>query len=336
MTGSAYNDAHEKDSTIHEVAADLAYRRLAIVNVVFYGPSGAGDRSWVLIDAGLPKTTELIAGAAAERFGEGARPAAIILTHGHFDHVGALRELATRWDAPVYAHPLEHPYLNGQSPYPPPDPSVGGGLMARFSGLYPRGPVDVSRWLRALPDDGSVPEMPGWRWLHTPGHTPGHVSLWRDDDRLLVAGDAFVTTKQESVYAVAVQKPELHGPPRYFTPDWQAAKTSVERLAALEPERAVTGHGRAMQGAALRAALHSLARNFETQAVPQRGRYVGEPARADTGGTTYLPRIPRPEGWVLNATFAGAALTLLGGWLIYRGLEKRKARSSGPGHRRDY
>ena len=40
--------------------------------------------------------------------------------------------------------------------------------------------------------------MPGWRWVHTPGHTAGHVSLFRDADRTLIAGDAFVTTKQES------------------------------------------------------------------------------------------------------------------------------------------
>jgi glyoxylase-like metal-dependent hydrolase (beta-lactamase superfamily II) len=70
--------------------------------------------------------------------------------------------------------------------------------MARLSPLYPRGPVNVSGRLRALPADGSVPGMPGWRWVHTPGHTPGHVSLWRESDRTILAGDAFITTRQES------------------------------------------------------------------------------------------------------------------------------------------
>lgn len=272
----------------HEVAPDLAYQRLAIVNVAFYGLPGAGDRQWVLVDAALPGTAGQIKKAAAERFGPNARPAAIIMTHGHFDHVSALRELADLWDAPVYAHELERPYLDGTAAYPPPDPTVGGGLMSLLSPLYPRGPVDVSARLQTLPADGSVPFMPGWRWIHTPGHAPGHVSLWREADRALVVGDAFITTAQESAYAAATQRPELHGPPMYFTPDWGAAKTSVERLAALEPEIAVTGHGRAMQGAEMRTALHALARDFDRIAVPDHGKYVLHPATA-ANGTAYVP-----------------------------------------------
>ena len=205
------------------------------------------------------------------------------MTHGHFDHVGALDALAEEWDAPVVAHPLEAPYLDGTAAYPPPDPTVGGGLMAWLSPLYPQGPVDVGARLRALPADGSVPAMPGWRWIHTPGHAPGHVSLWRERDRTLVVGDAFVTTDQESAYAVAVQASAMHGPPMYFTPDWPSARVSVEALAALEPDLVVTGHGRAMHGPAMRSALHALARDFDRVAVPEHGRYVGDPARAADG-----------------------------------------------------
>jgi glyoxylase-like metal-dependent hydrolase (beta-lactamase superfamily II) len=65
------------------------------------------------------------------------------LTHGHFDHVGPLETLAEEWDVPVYAHALEHCYLNGTESYPPPDSTVGGGLMSLLSPLYPRKPVDV-------------------------------------------------------------------------------------------------------------------------------------------------------------------------------------------------
>jgi hypothetical protein len=105
----------------------------------------------------------------------------------------------------------------------------------------------------------------------------------------LIAGDAFVTTKQESVYAAMVQSPEIHGPPRYFTVDWAKSRRSVELLAALEPELAVTGHGRAMKGPAMRQALAQLARDFDRVAVPEHGRYVDKPARAEDGSAYFPP-----------------------------------------------
>ncbi|MGV7034731.1 MBL fold metallo-hydrolase [Methylobacterium symbioticum] len=282
------DDPQGADGT-HAVTADLAYRRLAIVNVVFVGAEGAGDRGWVLIDAGIPGTKAAIRSAAEARFGRAARPAAIVLTHGHFDHVGVLEDLAAEWDAPVWAHALERPYLDGSAAYPAPDPSVGGGLMARISPLYPTSPVNVSDRLRILPEDGSVPPLPGWRWIHTPGHTPGHVSLWRNSDGSLIAGDAFVTTAQESAYAVATQAPEIHGPPMYLTVDWPAAADSVRALAALKPERAITGHGRPLGGPDLRRGLDALAQDFERVAVPEKGRYVAQPARAEDGSAYRAP-----------------------------------------------
>src|SRR5438105_3294810 len=127
----------ERGDGAHEVTRTLAYRRLAMVNVAFIGAKEAGDRHWVLVDAGIKGTAGLIRSTAARRFGNGARPAAIVLTHGHFDHVGVIETLAADWDAPVYAHPLEMPYLDGRSAYPPGDPSVGGGGMAALAGLYP-------------------------------------------------------------------------------------------------------------------------------------------------------------------------------------------------------
>jgi glyoxylase-like metal-dependent hydrolase (beta-lactamase superfamily II) len=280
---SPSSDATGQGGT-HDLCPDLAYQRLAIVNVVFYGRPGAGDGEWVLIDAGVAGTTGLITAAAAKRFGPNSRPAAIIMTHGHFDHVGALEELADRWEVPVYAHELEGPYLDGTASYPPPDPSVGGGLMSVLSRLYPRGPVNVGSCLYCLPRDGRVPGMPGWRWLHTPGHTPGHVSLWREADRTIVAGDAIITTRQESAYAVTLQELEMHGPPMYYTTDWKKARSSVELLASLELERVITGHGRAIQGAGMRQALHELARNFDHVAVPRQGKYVERPAATQKGG----------------------------------------------------
>lgn len=282
-------DERDRNDDTREIAADLAYLRTVMVNVLFSGLPNAGDRGWVLIDAGIKGAKNAIKSAAEKRFGVGSRPAAVILTHGHFDHVGALEGLVQDWDMPVYAHPLELPYLTGKASYPEGDPSVGGGLMAGLSNLLPTHPIDISAHIRSLPGDGSVPYMPGWRWVHTPGHSPGHVSLWREADRALVAGDAVVTTAAESAYATAFQTAELHGPPKYFTIDWAKARASAETLARLRPDLLITGHGRAMSGSEMTEALLALARDFDHVAVPTEGRYVRRPASAEDGSAYLTP-----------------------------------------------
>ncbi|KAA9338146.1 MBL fold metallo-hydrolase [Hymenobacter busanensis] len=285
---------------------------------------------WVLVDAGLPGSAAKIRHTAETLFGAHLPPAAIILTHGHFDHAGALETLASAWDVPVYAHPLELPYLTGRSAYPPPDPTVGGGAMAALSFAYPKHPYNVGSRAHALPADGSVPELPGWRWLPTPGHTPGHVSFFRDEDRVLLAGDAFCTVQQESALAVWAQEQEVHGPPRYFTCDWQQARRSVALLADLKPAVAATGHGIPMRGGTLQRELQDLALHFDELAVPAHGRYVPQPAVADeTGVVSVPPAVFDPTNpWLLGA--AAAALGLAAAVI----LTQRRSRKSGKARRR--
>jgi glyoxylase-like metal-dependent hydrolase (beta-lactamase superfamily II) len=287
------------------IAPDVACLELSIVNVYLVGPPHAGDRGWVLVDTGLPASAKAIVREAEGRFGDAARPSAIVMTHGHIDHAGSVRELAERWDVPVYAHRLEAPYLSGRSDYPPGDPTVGGGAMARLGPrLFSRRAIDLGSRLHLLPEDGTVPGMPGWRWLHTPGHTPGHVSLFRDEDRTLIAGDAFVTTHQESFWAVMTRLQEVSRPPAYFTTNWGASRASVRALARLEPEVAGTGHGIPMAGEELRQGLDDLARRFD-EIMPDDGRYVRQPAQADEDG---VYRVPPPRFDPLPALLVSAGV----------------------------
>jgi glyoxylase-like metal-dependent hydrolase (beta-lactamase superfamily II) len=256
------------------IASGLQGLRILFVNVF----AVTGEKGWVLVDAGLHGSAGRIKRWARDRFGD-APPRAILLTHAHFDHVGAIDLLTQSWGVPVYVHHDELPYVTGAQSYPQPDPSVGGGMMARMAALYPRHPIDLVPFVRQLPADGSVPELPDWQWVPTPGHTAGHVSFFRRSDWTLVVGDAFCTTKQESFFAVATQRPELHGPPAYFTTDWNAARESVHRLAALRPAVMAPGHGQPLAGADATAALGELAQRFDEVARPQHGRYVRHPVR---------------------------------------------------------
>lgn len=250
---------------LREIAASVAVQRVLIVNVCYIGASGG---RWLLIDTGLPESGGGIVAAAANRFGQDSRPEAIFLTHGHFDHVGSVIELARHWNVPVYAHPEEFPYLTGRRDYPPPDTAADPGLMAKLSPLYPHDAIDLGSLLKPIPADGQVPGFPDWRWLHTPGHTPGHVSLFRERDRVLIAGDAFTTVKQESAVAVLSQDKEVHGPPSYFTMDWQTAWQSVKKLESLKPSVVATGHGQPLAGESLRSQLAVLAEDFDNLAMP--------------------------------------------------------------------
>ena len=308
--GNASSDFAMPHFALMDVTADIAMLDLVLVNAFFVGDPADGPQGWVLVDAGIHGSAPRFIRAAEDRYGRGARPRAIVLTHGHFDHVGALKTLAEHWDVPVYAHELELPYITGRSAYPPADPTVGGGLMARMSFLYPRGPFNVGLRAMALPADGRVPEMPGWRWVFTPGHSPGHVSFFREADRALIAGDAFVTMKQESLASVLTQRRVMHGPPAYFTHDWEAARESVRRLAALHPCLAVTGHGLPMANPRLDHDLDELARHFDELAVPRKGRYVKLPAFFDHQGVVAVPP-PVPDAFpkvLLALTVAGAAI----------------------------
>lgn len=255
-----------------ELLPDLLCYTIQVVNMCLV--RNLNTNEFVLVDAGMPNSADKIISFTEKCFGKNNRPNAIILTHGHFDHVGAVIDLVKHWEIPVYAHELEIPYLTGKKSYPEPDTTVEGGMVAKLSFIFPNESIDLGDNVKQLPSDGTIPHMPEFKWIHTPGHTPGHVSLFREKDRTLIAGDAFVTVKQEYLYKVFTQHQEISGPPRYLTTDWKAAKESVIKLQSLQPAVAVTGHGLPMSGELLTNSLQKLVKDFEQIAIPDYGKYV--------------------------------------------------------------
>lgn len=316
--------SEEKQSLYFDVAPGVWGTKDVFVNM--YVVQDSETRDWVLIDAGLKSSGAKIKKMAASLFGKDSKPKAILLTHGHFDHTGSLIRLAEEWNIPVYCHYLELPYLSGKSSYPPPDSTVDGGFMAKMAWLYPKKPINIEERLNILPPDGKVPFLTEWIYIYTPGHAPGHVSFFRKKDRLLIAGDAVVTTIQESVLSVMTQKKKLSGPPKYFTYDWEASRSSVMAIADLKPEIIASGHGKPMNGPEMQAALHNLSRHFDEMALPKKGRYLDEPAVIDSYGVRYLPPKEKTFPWfaVISGLAAVAGLTI---YLFYRQRGRRPASS---------
>ena len=241
---------------------------------VYFVQSGS---SWVLIDAAWPHRGRLIKETAESLFGANTRPAAMLLTHIHPDHMGSARELAQLWSLPVYVHPDELPLATGdlstlEQYCGPLDRWVILPVMRalprrrRESALAASNLTQVAR---AFDPSAGVPGLPDWECIHTPGHTPGHVSFFRTSDRVLITGDAVVSVKLNSLWGLLRNEQGLSGPPWYTTWSWQAAKESVAALAWLEPGVLASGHGIPLTGTGTAGELHAFAAQF---AVPSRER----------------------------------------------------------------
>lgn len=297
---------------VSRIAPDVGWLPISFVNVYFIGHSGG---PWVLVDGGLPGSASQIMAAAEARFGGGSRPEAIVLTHGHFDHAGSALQLAEHWDVPIYAHPLELPYLTGRSSYPPPDPTIGGAI-AFLSRFMPSGAYDFGVRVRALASR-RLPGLAEWEWIETPGHSPGHISFFRSADRVLLAGDAFATMDMESWPGLITGRRTLARAGAPFNSDWAATRASVQKLADLQPDVVGCGHGTPFCSGPISLRLARFAARFRP---PRRGRYVRQSAQTDDEGVVSLP--PAPLDLV---PFLTAASLVIGGVALGAGwFDRRK------------
>ena len=303
--------AQRTTTRVTRIAQDVGWLPVSFVNVYFIGQPG---RPWVLIDSGLPGRANQISAAAKARFGADSRPEAIVLTHGHFDHAGSAMQLAERWEVPIYAHPLELPYLTGRSAYPPPDPTIGGAI-AFLSRFIPSGAYDFRPRVRPL-EHNQVPGLPNWRWLETPGHSPGHISLFREADRVLLAGDAFASMNMDSWSGLVTGKRMLARAGAPFNYDWDATRSSVQKLAELQPEVVGCGHGTPFCAGPIALRLSRFAARFR---APRHGRYVRQPARTNEQGVISLPAAPFDP-----VPFATAASLIVGGIALGAGYFDRR------------
>lgn len=288
---------------MRELARDVAVIETLISNAYLVGEPG----SWILLDTLTPGNARRIKEAGEARFGPGAKPQGIVLTHGHFDHAGSARSLADYWGVKVYAHRLELPYLTGRSGYPSLDPTAPG-FFSVMSRLFPSSTVNLGSRVMILNTDRPLPWVRGWDCHVTPGHSPGHLSFFKKDDRILLAGDAVTTMNLDSLLDTLATRQQICRPPVPGTTNWMQARESVRKLAALRPEVIGAGHGKPMFHTADE--METFAQYFT---IPAHGRYVSEPVLADESGIQYVPPappdlVPKIAGGVLAAAIGIALL----------------------------
>jgi glyoxylase-like metal-dependent hydrolase (beta-lactamase superfamily II) len=177
----------------------------------------AADGGLTLVDAGFPFMAKGIL-KAVEDLNRGPLQR-ILLTHGHGDHVGSIKAILERHPVPVFAHGLELPYMEGDRLYP---------RRKKLEFSVAKG---VARPLEEE-EGAQLAMVAGLRPYLTPGHSPGHVAYYHEQDQVLLAGDLFTA-----------KRGNLRRPMAMFTGDMAEAVRSSAIVKQLQPQRLEVCHG---------------------------------------------------------------------------------------------
>jgi glyoxylase-like metal-dependent hydrolase (beta-lactamase superfamily II) len=180
----------------------------------------------VLIDTGLPRNSKKILSFITGTLKRDPKDLKyIIITHYHADHTGNVAELRRMTGAKVAIHEADADYLAGKKAMAPLK-GLRGRVLGLLLFLWPSEPVNPDILLH----EGD--NISGMRCIHTPGHTPGSLSLYDPELRVVFCGDTLIT-----------KNGDVSGPPPSATPDIAGALKSAKKISLLEFDVLLSGHG---------------------------------------------------------------------------------------------
>lgn len=187
------------------------------------------DEEMILIDTGNPGNSKRIINYVKNTLNRNPQDIkTIVITHHHFDHVGSLEELKKVTGAKVAAHKDDANYIAEKEK--PEEPLISKIFINLLKIIYR--PKTVKPDILLEEND----EIGGYRVIHTPGHTPGSICLYNENNKTIFVGDN-LTNKGE----------KIEGPPSIFTLDMEKANESIKKLQNLDIEAILTGHSNSIE-----------------------------------------------------------------------------------------